>query len=218
MMLTQRQQAIIEIVKANEPITGEAIADRLSVTRAALRSDLSILTMAGFLTAKPRVGYCFSRQNGESDSFKAVVRYRVRDIHSRPVVVKEDSTAYDAFVTLFTEDAGTLIVVDANGYLAGVVSRKDLLKATMGNSDVRQIPVSVIMTRMPNIVYVHEDDSVLKALSCIVEHEVDSLPVVKDAADGQHLEVAGRISKTNMVRLMLDMAMEGQTVEVAQNE
>ena len=88
----------------------------------------------------------------------------------------------------------------------------------MGQNDIRQVPVSVLMTRMPNIVYVHEEDSVLQALSKIVEHEVDSLPVVKDAADGQHLEVVGRISKTNMVRLMLDLAMEGQTVEVTQNE
>lgn len=48
MELTHRQEQIIEIVKENGPITGENIADRLNLTRATLRPDLAILTMAGF--------------------------------------------------------------------------------------------------------------------------------------------------------------------------
>jgi len=214
MILTQRQQAIIEIVKKNAPITGEAIAERLQVTRAALRSDLSILTMTGYLAAKPRVGYCYCKENHENDSLGIFTRYQVKDVFSRPVVVSEECSAYDAIVALFTEDTGTLIVVDENGFLAGIVSRKDLLKATMGHSDIQKIPVSVIMTRMPNILYVHQEDSVLHALSRIVEHEVDCLPVVEDSADGQHLEVVGRISKTNLVRLMLDLTLGNKTAEV----
>ncbi|MEJ7543235.1 helix-turn-helix domain-containing protein, partial [Staphylococcus intermedius] len=58
--LIKRQQQIIEIVKSNGPITGEHIADRLSLTRATLRPDLAILTMSGILEARPRVGYYYS--------------------------------------------------------------------------------------------------------------------------------------------------------------
>ncbi|MDE9438310.1 helix-turn-helix domain-containing protein [Staphylococcus xylosus] len=58
--LSKRQQQIVEIVKNNGPITGEHIAERLSLTRATLRPDLAILTMSGILEARPRVGYYYS--------------------------------------------------------------------------------------------------------------------------------------------------------------
>ena len=51
--LTKRQEQILEIVKENGPITGEQIAEKLNLTRATLRPDLAILTMAGFLDARP---------------------------------------------------------------------------------------------------------------------------------------------------------------------
>ncbi len=62
--LSKRQQKILEIVKENGPITGEHIADQLDLTRATLRPDLSILTMAGFLDARPRVGYFYTGKSG----------------------------------------------------------------------------------------------------------------------------------------------------------
>ena len=45
--LSNRQKRIAEIVRQDGPITGEHIAERLNVTRAALRSDLAILVMGG---------------------------------------------------------------------------------------------------------------------------------------------------------------------------
>ena len=45
--LSNRQKRIAEIVRLEGPITGEHIAERLNVTRAALRSDLAILIMGG---------------------------------------------------------------------------------------------------------------------------------------------------------------------------
>ena len=62
--LNKRQEQILQIVKGNGPITGEHIADRLGLTRATLRPDLAILTMAGFLDARPRVGYFYTGKSG----------------------------------------------------------------------------------------------------------------------------------------------------------
>lgn len=56
-MLSERQETILQIVKENSPITGQHIANRLHVTRAALRSDLAILTMLGLIDARPKLGY-----------------------------------------------------------------------------------------------------------------------------------------------------------------
>ena len=58
--LSDRQKKIAEIVRRSGPITGTEIAGELGLTRAALRSDLAILTMGGILGARPRDGYYYT--------------------------------------------------------------------------------------------------------------------------------------------------------------
>ncbi len=65
MRLSERQEKIVELVKRSSPMTGEQIASQLNLTRATLRPDLTILTMTGFLEARPRVGY-FYREEREN--------------------------------------------------------------------------------------------------------------------------------------------------------
>lgn len=207
--LSDRQEKIVAIVKEYGPITGEKIAEMLSMTRAALRPDLAVLTMSGFLEAKPRVGYTFRTEGAENQIRRVLNQYRVRDIQSRPVIVKENCSIYDAIVTLFVEDTGSIFVVDNDNYLSGLVSRKDFLKTTLGQADIHKVPVSVIMTRMPNIVTTNIEETVIEAVKKVVEHEIDSLPVVKcflDAEGDEKLEVVGKVTKTNIARLLLDIA------------
>lgn len=209
--LNERQERILEIVKSHGPITGESIAELLEVTRAALRPDLAVLTMSGYLEAKPRVGYTYKADGASNEIKKILNQYRVKDIMSMAVVVKEKCSIYDAIVTLFLEDTGTIFVVDKKNNLVGVVSRKDLLKTTLGKVDIHQMPVSVIMTRMPNIITAAGDDTVVEAVKKIVEHEVDALPVVRrfiGQPGEDNLEVVGRITKTNITRLFLDLAFK----------
>lgn len=207
--LNERQVKILEIVKEHGPITGESIAEMLDVTRAALRPDLAVLTMSGYLEAKPRVGYTFKSDGVDNKIKKVLKQYRVKDIMSMAVVVKEKCSIYDAIVTLFVEDTGSIFVLDNDNYLSGIVSRKDLLKTTLGQADIHKMPVSVIMTRMPNIITAAVDETVVEVVKKIVEHEVDSLPVVKcfiGANNEEKCEVVGRLTKTNIARLFLDMA------------
>ena len=209
--LNDRQERILDIVKKNAPITGEKIAELLGVTRAALRPDLAVLTMSGFLEAKPRVGYTYRTEGVESEVRRVLNQYRVRDIQSMPVVVKENCSIYDAIVTLFIEDTGSIFVLGNDNYLSGLVSRKDFLKTTLGQADIHKVPVNVIMTRMPNIVTTTLDETVVEVVKKIVEHEVDSLPVVKcyiDPEGEEKLEVVGKITKTNIARLFLDLACQ----------
>jgi len=209
--LNDRQEKILDIVKNHGPITGENIAELLEVTRAALRPDLAVLTMSGYLEAKPRVGYTYKTDGAHNQIKKILNMYRVKDIMSMAVVVKEKCSIYDAIVTLFLEDTGSIFVVDEDNYLVGLVSRKDLLKTTLGQVDIHQMPVSVIMTRMPNLITATGEDTVVEAVKKIVEHEVDSLPVVKrfiGMPGEESLEVVGRITKTNITRLFLDLAFK----------
>ena len=131
-------------------------------------------------------------------------RYQVKDIKSRPIVIREQTSVYDAIVTLFLEDVGTLYVVDESGFLQGVVSRKDFLKSALGGADLHRMPVGVIMTRMPQIHMVTEDETMLDVVKRICEYEVDSLPVVK-IIDNHSFKVVGLVTKTYVDRLLLEL-------------
>ncbi|WP_170270386.1 helix-turn-helix transcriptional regulator [Heliorestis acidaminivorans] len=208
MELTDRQIKIVEIVKERGPITGEQIGEILNLTRATLRPDLAILTMSGILEARPRVGYYYNGQSGNTLVARAIGKIRVKDVKSLPVVVREATTVYDAIVTLFTEDVGTLIIVDNEGGLIGVVSRKDLLKIAIGGNDAQKIPISMVMTRMPNIVTVTPEDTIYQAAKRLIVHEIDTLPVVRTFAlpnGHERQEVVGRITKTTITKLLVEL-------------
>ncbi|WP_100331598.1 helix-turn-helix transcriptional regulator [Bacillus xiapuensis] len=202
--LNKRQQQILEIVKENGPITGEHIAERLHLTRATLRPDLAILTMAGFLDARPRVGYFYTGKTGNQLLTEHLMKIHVRDFQAIPVVVREDVSVYDAIVTMFLEDVGTLFVVDENICLAGVLSRKDLLRASIGKQELSAIPVNIIMTRMPNITVCEKDDLLIDVAKNLIDKQIDSVPVVKKTKAGY--EVIGRITKTNIAKAFVSLA------------
>jgi len=206
--LSKRQESILEIVTNHGPITGERIAERLSLTRATLRPDLAILTMSGLLEARPRVGYFHSGKSRYRVVAEKLNSVLVDSVKSVPVVVDEKSLVYDAVVTMFIEDVGTLFVVKEGGLLEGAVSRKDLLKTTLGSQDIQKLPVNVIMTRMPNLILTTPEETVWVAAKKIISHEVDALPVVRKVttASGQEgFEVVGRLSKTNIARLFVEL-------------
>ena len=208
MQLNERQERILEIVKASSPITGEQIADLLNLAKATLRPDLTVLTMAGLLEARPRVGYFLSDKTNDTLVADRLYKLRVGEFKSVPIVVKEQSNLYDAIVAMFLEDVGSLAVVSEGGILEGVVSRKDLLKATLGKTDLQRVPVGVIMTRMPNIIWTTSDEPVLSAARKIIQHQIDSLPVVKMSKDDsgmEKLEVIGRFTKTNITAILVEM-------------
>lgn len=204
--LNKRQKLIIEIVKNNEPISSEKIAEQLGVIRATLRPDLSILTMSGILDARPKVGYFYSGKSDINVFSQEAEKYLVEDVMKMPVVVTEDSTIYDAIVTLFLEDTGTIYVV-TNNYLSGVVSRKDFLKTLMGGADMNKMPVGMIMSRMPNLATVMKNETIIEAANRIVENEVDSLPVVEvlEVNGKERLKIIGKISKSNITELFVNL-------------
>ena len=206
--LSDRQNKIIEIVKENGPITGEKIAEQLSLSRATLRPDLAILTMAGYLDARPRVGYFYTGKTGTELLTKKVKQFKVKEFQSVPVVVKENQSVYDAISAMFLGDVGTLFVVDEEGYLTGVLSRKDLLRASIGNQELNAVPVHIIMTRMPNITVCYANDLLIEAGKKLIDKQIDGLPVVKELKDGY--QVIGRITKTNITKAFVELILDEQ--------
>jgi CBS domain-containing protein len=204
--LTKRQERILQIVKENGPITGEHIANQLNLTRATLRPDLAILTMAGFLDARPRVGYFYTGKSGSQLLTESLRKIYVKDYQSIPVVVNENVSVYDAICTMFLEDVGTLFVVDQNTILVGVLSRKDLLRASIGKQELSTIPVNIIMTRMPNITMCEREDLLIEIAKKLIEKQIDAIPVVRKSEKGY--EVIGRLTKTNIIKAFVALGAE----------
>jgi CBS domain-containing protein len=199
MQLNERQEKIVEIVKEQGPITGEKVADMLHLTRASLRPDLAFLTQIGLLEARPRVGYYYKGKQNPFSFHEQMNELKVADYQSAPVTVDESTSVYNGIVTMFVEDGGTFFVVNEQQELEGISSRKDMLKIAIGKADINQLPIGVIMTRMPNIVVAYEDESLWDVAKRMIEHQIDGMPVVRKNENGR-LKVVGRVTKTNVTK------------------
>lgn len=200
---SKRQEKIIDIVKKNQPITGEDIGSKLNLSRGTLRTDLALLTMIEVLDAKPRVGYFYVGRTSFNDIYTKLENILVEEIYSVPIVLEDTTLVYDVVVTMFVEDIGSVFLSN-DGELSGVVSRKDIIKFLMGGKDLYTVPISIIMTRMPHIVYTTPDKSALSAAKKLIDNEIDSIPVVEIKKE-KGLHVIGRITKTNITRLFVEL-------------
>lgn len=209
MNLSERQKSIIEIVKKNQPITGDGIASKLGYTKPTIRPDLSLLTHSGILSAKPNVGYIINEETGSFIHQPEFLNKKVKEVKTPAVYVSENSSIHNAIIKIFLKDAGTIFVVNDKENLSGVVSRKDFLKSIMGNIDIHNVPVGVIMTRMPNIITTHDDETILQAAARMMEHKIDSMPVVEKVGNNEY-KITGKISKTNISQLFVDVGKSYQ--------
>lgn len=206
MKLSQRQKEIVEIVKKNQPVSGEKISELLDVSRATLRSDLSFLTLVGILKATPKVGYTYSGSDLETLFFFDTFQKKIEDVMTSPVLVSHDSFIQDAIITLFMYDADVLYVIDEEKKLLGILSRKDLLRAAL-NANINVTPVAVCMTRMPHIKTCHKDLNILEAAALLQDFAIDSLPVVDEQNEGH---VIGTITKSTLLNFIIQEARNAE--------
>ncbi|MDY3706347.1 helix-turn-helix transcriptional regulator [Vagococcus lutrae] len=196
MELTERQKKVIQIVKECEPISGDNIAKQLGLTKPTLRSDLSLLTMTGILDARPRVGYIYSGQTIEPLLYEELFHLKISEIMVPPTIVNQTAPIREAVMELFLNDTGSLYIVNDQREFVGLVSRKDLLRATLNNQNLDETPVAMIMSRMPNIITITPEERIIDAGYLIMHQQVDSLPVMEKNGS---LKVIGKISKSKLL-------------------
>jgi len=204
--LSERQKKIVEIVKEHQPLSGEKISELLDISRATLRSDLSFLTLVGILKATPKVGYTYSGSDLETLFFFDTFRKEVAEIMTSPVLVSHDSFIQDAIITLFMYDADVLYVIDEEKLLLGIMSRKDLLRASL-NSNINSTPVAVCMTRMPHIITCTKDMNILEAAALLQDPAIDSLPVVDEENDRK---IVGTVTKSALLDYIILQARNAE--------
>jgi len=204
--LSERQKKIVDIVKLHQPLSGEKISELLDISRATLRPDLSFLTLVGILKATPKIGYTYSGLDLETLFFFDTFQKEVAEIMTSPVLVTHDSYIQDAIITLFMYDADVLYVIDEGKLLLGIMSRKDLLRASL-NSGIQTTPVAVCMTRMPHIITCTKDMNILEAAALLQDHAIDSLPVVDEENDRK---IVGTVTKSALLDYIILQARNAE--------
>ena len=198
--LTQRLNKIIQLLKAESPMTGETLATKLNISLATIRADLRLLTTIGILDARPKVGYAYQGENLLQMDSQKFFQTTIAAILLPPTEIKLTTSMEEAVTKLFLADVGSLYVLDDDGALVGLISRKDLLRASFTNRDTT-LPASIVMTRMPNVITVTADTSIIAASKLLLKHNVDSLPVVQNAGD---THVIGKITKNRIFKYLIE--------------
>lgn len=209
MEFTKRQHLIIEIIKGEAPIAGNQIAKKLNLSRSALRTDFSILINTGVIKSKTKIGYTLNEKYNQKFNTrgKKELNYSasVLSIMSKALVLPDSITIKEAIIKLFTEDTGTIYITN-DSKLVGVVSRKDLLKAAIGKEELTNLPINIIMSRMPNIFFLTSEATISQVVKLIVEKEIDSIPIVNPVSGGY--EILGKVSKTNLSKFLCKLILK----------
>ncbi|HEX55118.1 MAG: inosine-5-monophosphate dehydrogenase [Candidatus Altiarchaeales archaeon] len=117
---------------------------------------------------------------------------KVRDFMVRDVItIEEDATMYEAVSKMLGHGIHGLIVTD-NGKLKGIVASYDILLAMERGKSARNIKVRDVMTT--DIVTIGPDDTVLTAVTKMLENDIRRLPVVEDG------KLVGIITTTDLIR------------------
>ncbi|MEQ3459387.1 CBS domain-containing protein [Enterococcus cecorum] len=200
MELSPRQQQILDIVKAQQPLSGEKIAEELGISRATLRSDLSFLTLAGILQAAPKIGYTYAGSQIEPFLFDETFHTAISELMIPPLLIEQSTR--EAITNLFMYNVRAIFVVDEQKRLIGTLNQKDLLRGSLTTSN-DQTPVAVCMTRLANVVTVTPEMNILEVAQLMIQHDTEALAVV-DQKNSR--KIIGKITKSRILAYIVEQA------------
>jgi CBS domain-containing protein len=119
-----------------------------------------------------------------------------------PAIVAESSLLIDVARIMHDKGIGSVIVVDKNGALRGIITERDVVAAVAHGFNPRSTRAWEVMTENPATV--REDDRITAALERITETGARHLPVVDDKG-----KPVGVISFRDIANLILLLANIG---------
>jgi CBS domain-containing protein len=125
---------------------------------------------------------------------------KVRDIlaqkGSRVVTIRKETTVLNAISMFSVNRVGSLLVVDMNDNILGIVAARDVLMAVVNELDgIKELLVDNIMTT--ELIVATEDDDIDYVEAIMTENRIRHIPVL----DGKELK--GIISIGDVVKLIL---------------
>jgi len=115
---------------------------------------------------------------------------------SRVVTVEKNTTIFDAMSIHAANRVGSLLVVDNDGNILGIIGARDALMAVINHLDeIKTLTVEKIMTT--NLIIGNPDDKLDYILSVMTENRVRHVPIF----DGKELK--GLVSIGDVVKAQL---------------
>ena len=105
----------------------------------------------------------------------------------------------DAVTKMVEHDISCLVVTDHDGYLAGIITRRDVLRGYMASDEWQHSPVGDYMTR--DVVTVTPQDLLASVAHLLLDHHIHRVVVVRDE-HGKHKPLAV-VSDTDLIYHML---------------
>lgn len=140
-------------------------------------------------------------------------RIPIRDIMNRSLVtIRPEQLVGDAAQMMEEFHIRRLPVVDADGYLVGIVTATDVLEAEAADrtlndyepgAEEKWLTVGDVMTR--EVVTIPVDATVGQLAATLMAHKVGGVPVIeRDAEQPHRLRMVGIVTETDIFRLIVD--------------
>jgi CBS domain-containing protein len=125
---------------------------------------------------------------------------KVKDIlakkGSQVITVREETTVIDAMSIFSINRVGSLLVVDKNDSILGIIAARDVLMAVVNDlQSITEMKVNKIMTR--DLIVATEEDDIDYIQAIMTENRIRHIPVL----DGRELK--GLVSIGDVVKLLL---------------
>jgi len=126
---------------------------------------------------------------------------KIRDIlhgkGAQVVTIGPDATIHDAMAALVAHRIGSLVVLDQQGKIVGIITERDILRECAARSErVKETKVREVMTT--NLIIGLADDEVSYVMGIMTQNRIRHLPILA----GEHLE--GLISIGDVVKAQLE--------------
>jgi len=123
---------------------------------------------------------------------------------SQVVTIREDNLLVEAIELFFSKRIGSLLVVDNNGNILGIIAPNDALRAVVHNTAaISSMKVADVMTH--DVIVATPDDKIDYLLAIMTENRIRHIPII----DGGKL--AGMVSTGDVVKAqVLDEKVENR--------
>ena len=94
------------------------------------------------------------------------------------VTAKLNITLREAAAVMSKLNIGSLIILDENEKISGIVTSTDILKAIAAGKDVEETLVEEVVSKP--VITIEPDKSIEDAVNIMLEHKIKKLPVVEE--------------------------------------
>ena len=115
------------------------------------------------------------------------------------VTVTSDTTIDEAVDTIIENDIGSLMVIDEDDHLSGVITNNDFVDFLADGEYGTDVTIDQFMT--DEVITINADDSIQTAAARMITNSISHLPVVDD--DGKTL---GMLSTTDITAYSVSRA------------